>query len=65
MERFRYATPMLLLLGILAVVVASISLPSPANNPFSNIPTLVMGVLMIAFAIILSIIARRGELEET
>jgi len=54
----------LLLLGTLAIVVAGINLPSPVNNPFSNIPTLVMGLLMIVFAIILSIIAKREKLDE-
>ncbi len=64
MSRFRYTIPVLLLLGTLAVVVAGINLPSPVINPFSNIPTLVMGVLMIVFAIILSIIAKREKLDE-
>ncbi len=64
MSRFRYTIPVLLLLGTLAIVVAGINLPSPVNNPFSNIPTLVMGLLMIVFAIILSIIAKREKLDE-
>ncbi len=65
MSRFRYAVPMFLLLGILAVAVVGINLVLSVESLSSYIPTLSMGVLMIGFAIILSIIARREKNDET
>ncbi|MFW9975960.1 MAG: hypothetical protein ACFFDQ_11875 [Candidatus Thorarchaeota archaeon] len=65
MSRFRYTVPMFLLLGIFAVVVAGIDLVSSVENLSSYIPTLSMGALMIGFAIILSIMARREKNDET
>jgi hypothetical protein len=63
MNRFHYTVRMLLVLGILAVVIAGFTGTEPVNNPFSNIPTIVVGALMILLAIILSIMGKREQLE--
>jgi Mn2+/Fe2+ NRAMP family transporter len=64
MNRFHYSVRILLVLGILAVVIAGFTGTEPVNNPFSNIPTIVTGVLMILLAIALSIMGKREQLEE-
>jgi len=64
MNRFHYSVRILLVLGILAVVIAGFTGTEPVNNPFSNILTIVTGVLMILSAIALSIMGRREQLEE-
>jgi len=55
---------MLFILGILAVVIGGYTGTDPIGDPFSNIPTVVAGVLMILLAIILSIMGKREQLDE-
>jgi hypothetical protein len=54
--------PALLILGITAVVIAGFN-DGVGNNPFSNIPTIIVGVSMILLAIILSVVSKREYLD--
>jgi len=57
-------TRKLLVLGIIVVVIAGFTGTDPIRNPFSNIPTIAVGVSMILLAIVLSITGKREQLDD-